>query len=67
MYVLKGTNSWPEAYAGALAKLAGDAKPELVFVASTLRGKDIAAGVAARLQGGPGLGRDCSPSQRNRF
>ena len=52
VYVLKGESSWPEAYADAFAKLAADAKPELIFVAATLRGKDIAAGVAARLQAG---------------
>lgn len=50
--VLKSDNAWPEAYAPALAKLIGEVDPQLVIVAATPRGKDIAAGVAARIGSG---------------
>lgn len=52
VYVLKGSNPWPESYAEALAALAAEEKPDLVLVAATLRGKDLAAGTAARIGAG---------------
>jgi electron transfer flavoprotein alpha subunit len=52
VYVLAGANSWPESYAPALAKLCTEHKPELVLVAATLRGKEIAATVAAHVRSG---------------
>lgn len=52
VYVLNGPSSRPESYAEALAKLAETSKPDLILVAATLRGKDIAAGAAARARTG---------------
>ena len=50
--VLKSDSAWPEAYAPAVAKLIGEVGPQLVLMAATPRGKDIAAGVAARIGSG---------------
>jgi len=50
--VLKGDNVWPESYAQAIAAQTTECQPTLLLVGGTLRGKDLAAKVAARLQTG---------------
>lgn len=52
VYVMSGSNPWPESYAPALAKLCVERKPDLVLVAATLRGKEIAATAAAHARTG---------------
>ena len=52
VFVLKGENDWPEAYAQAVADLAQKENPSVIFVGATLRGKDLAAKVAALLKTG---------------
>lgn len=52
VYVLKGSNSWPESYAKAIATLAQQELPQVFLIGATLRGKDIAAKVAAQLGAG---------------
>lgn len=50
--VLKGDSAWPESYAPAIAELAAKESPTALFIGATLRGKDLAAKVAARLKTG---------------
>lgn len=50
--VLKGDNPWPESYAQAIAAQASEQQPDVLFVGATLRGKDLAAKIAAQLQTG---------------
>ncbi|MEN6413851.1 MAG: electron transfer flavoprotein subunit alpha/FixB family protein [Veillonellales bacterium] len=52
VFVLKGDSAWPESYAQAVADLASKESPMAVFIGATLRGKDLAAKVAARLKTG---------------
>ena len=49
IFVLKGQNSLPESYAGAMAKLLTDQNASAFFVSATVRGRDIAAQVASRI------------------
>ena len=50
--VLKGDNLWPESFAPALTALAAEQSPTVLFIGATLRGKDLAAKVAAGLKTG---------------
>jgi electron transfer flavoprotein alpha subunit len=50
--VLKGENPWPESYAQAIAAQAKEQNPDLILIGATLRGKDLAAKMAAQLQTG---------------
>lgn len=50
--VLKSENPWPESYAKALATLAQQESPQVLLIGATLRGKDVAAKVAAQLGAG---------------
>lgn len=43
---------WPESYAPAIAELARKEEPSLILIGGTLRGKDVAAKVAADLRAG---------------
>lgn len=52
VFVLKGNSAWPESYAPAVADLAAKEEPIAIFIGATLRGKDLAAKVAARLKSG---------------
>lgn len=52
VYRLKGDSPLPESYDKALAKLAGTEKPDMIFIGATLRGKDLAAKLAAKMQAG---------------
>jgi len=52
VYVLIGASSWPESYAPTLVKLCSEHLPALFIVAATLRGKEIAATVAAHMRAG---------------
>lgn len=52
VYVLKSDSAWPESYAPAVAALAAQESPTALFIGATLRGKDLAAKVAARLKTG---------------
>ncbi len=52
VYCLKGDNPQPESYDQALAELAEQEKPDMVFIGATMRGKDLAAKLAARLNAG---------------
>lgn len=52
VYVLKSNNAWPESYATAVVELAEQAAPTALFIGGTLRGKDLAAKVAAKLKTG---------------
>jgi len=52
VFVLKGDNPWPESYATAIATLASQESPVAILIGATLRGKDLAAKVAARLKTG---------------
>ncbi|MDD4600722.1 Protein FixB [bioreactor metagenome] len=52
VFVLKGNSAWPESYAPAVAALAAKESPTALFIGATLRGKDLAAKVAARLKTG---------------
>lgn len=52
VFVLKGDNVWPESYAQAIANLALEHMPSTLFIAATLRGKDLGAKVAAHLKTG---------------
>ena len=52
VFVLKGDNPWPESYANAIATLASQESPIAIIIGATLRGKDLAAKVAARLKTG---------------
>lgn len=50
--VLKGASAWPESYAKAIADLAGKEQASVCLIGGTLRGKDIAAKIAAYLKAG---------------
>ena len=52
VYVLTGAGDWPEHYAGEIAALLEKAAASVVLVGGTLRGKDVAAKVAAHLDAG---------------
>jgi len=52
VFVLKGDNPWPESYATAIAMLASQELPAAIIIGATLRGKDLAAKVAAHLKTG---------------
>lgn len=52
VFVLCGASIWPESYAQAIAKFAVEQKPSALFIGATLRGKDLAAKVAAILKTG---------------
>ncbi len=52
VFVLKGNSAWPESYAPALGELADKEKPAALLIGGTMRGKDLAAKVAARLKTG---------------
>jgi electron transfer flavoprotein alpha subunit len=50
--VLKGTNPWPESYSAAIENLLEEEQASVLLVGATLRGKDVAAKVAAGLKAG---------------
>ena len=50
--VLKGEGIWPESYAAAVAKVMEREDPVALLIGGTMRGKDLAAKVAAHLQSG---------------
>jgi electron transfer flavoprotein alpha subunit len=50
--VLKGESSWPESYADEIARIFEQDKASVLIVSGTLRGKDLAAKVAASLDVG---------------
>lgn len=50
--VLKGSSAWPESYAKAIADMAAKEEVSVCLVGGTLRGKDIAAKIAATLKAG---------------
>ncbi len=52
VYVAKGVNSWPESYARAIADLLAAEQASVLLVGGTMRGKDLAAKVAALLKAG---------------
>lgn len=52
VYHIKGANPWPESYAKTVADLVAKQQPELFLIGGTLRGKDLAAKVAASVQAG---------------
>ncbi|MDF2873756.1 MAG: fixB [Sporomusa sp.] len=52
VYVVKGNNPWPESYAKAVADIVVKEEAQVVLVGGTLRGKDLAATVAATLKAG---------------
>lgn len=52
VYVLKGASNWPEDYARAMADLLNAEGAELFLVGATVRGRDIAARIAAYLKCG---------------
>lgn len=51
VFVLTGTSPWPESYASVIAKIVGK-EGGVFLVGGTLRGKDVAAKVAAELKTG---------------
>lgn len=51
VFVLTGTNLWPESFASVIAKIVGK-EGNVLLVGGTLRGKDVAAKVAAELNTG---------------
>jgi len=52
VFVLQGDNPWPESYAVGISELAAKEAPTAMLIGATLRGKDLAAKVAARLKTG---------------
>ncbi|SMC47363.1 electron transfer flavoprotein subunit alpha/FixB family protein [Sporomusa malonica] len=50
--VLKGNNPWPESYAAAITALLQAEQASVLLVGATMRGKDLAAKVAAGLKTG---------------
>ena len=52
VFVLKSDSPWPESYAPAITALAAEQSPTVLFIGATLRGKDLAAKVAAGLKTG---------------
>lgn len=52
VFLLKGTSTWPESYAGAIADLIAKEQISVGLFGSSQRGKDLAAKVAAKLKVG---------------
>jgi electron transfer flavoprotein alpha subunit len=52
VFLFKGDSSWPESYAGAIAELLSKEQASVVLIGATMRGKDLAAKVAAILKTG---------------
>jgi len=52
VFILKGDNPWPESYAAGISELAVKESPKVIIIGATLRGKDLAAKVAAQLKTG---------------
>lgn len=52
VFLLKGNSFWPESYAGAIAELLSKEQASVVLVGATMRGKDLAAKIAAILKTG---------------
>ncbi len=52
VYLLKGESNWPENYAKAMAELLEAEGAEILLVGATVRGRDIAAKIAAYLKCG---------------
>lgn len=52
VYVIAGTNPWPESYAAAVAGILEREEASVFLVGATMRGKDLAAQVAAGLNTG---------------
>jgi len=52
VFILKGQNTMAESYAGAMAKLLTDQDASVFLVGATVRGRDIAAQVAAKVRCG---------------
>lgn len=52
VWVLKGTNPWPESYAAAITGILQEEQVSVFLVGATMRGKDLAAKVAAGLKTG---------------
>ena len=52
VYVLNGSTPWPESYAGAIADILTREEAGVVLMGATLRGKDLAAKVAAGMKAG---------------
>jgi len=52
VFVLQGNNPWPESYAVGISELAAKEAPRTILIGGTLRGKDLAAKVAAQLNAG---------------
>lgn len=52
VYALKGINPWPESYAAGITTLLEQEQASVFLVGATLRGKDLAAKVAAGLKVG---------------
>lgn len=52
VYLIKDNSLWPESYAKTIADLTAKYQPELFLIGGTLRGKDLAAKVAASVQTG---------------
>jgi len=52
IFVLKGQNHAAESYSGAIAKLLTDQDASAFLVGATVRGRDIAAQVAAKIESG---------------
>jgi electron transfer flavoprotein alpha subunit len=50
--VLQGESAWPEGYADAIGKIIQEEQAGVLLVGGTLRGKDLAAKVAASIQAG---------------
>ncbi len=52
VFLLKGVNTWPESYADAVADILAEKQADVILIGGTLRGKDLAAKVAAKLKTG---------------
>ncbi|MDF2572100.1 MAG: fixB, partial [Sporomusa sp.] len=50
--VLKGNNPWPESYAAAITTILAEEQASVLLVGASMRGKDLAAKVAAGLKAG---------------
>ncbi len=50
VYVIKGKSDWPESYSAAIAKLLKENNAAGFFAGATVRGRDIAAQVAAHME-----------------
>ncbi|MGE5458977.1 MAG: hypothetical protein ACM3NJ_00845, partial [Methanobacterium sp.] len=62
VFVLKGDSNWPENYAQAMADLIQTEGADLLLVGATVRGRDLAAKIAAYLK--CGLVGDASTIQK---